>query len=59
METIEDIDVEYENSPTKVSVLRDLPEFAVAGKAVGPFKSGQVMEVAYWVAEKLIEVGVA
>jgi len=59
METIEDIDTEYENSLTKVSVLRDLSEFTVAGKTVGPFKSGQVMEVAYWVAEKLIEVGVA
>lgn len=59
MDTIEDIDFDFEESPIIVVMLMDLPEVEARGRKFGPFKSGQEVELPFWVAEKLLGFGSA
>jgi len=59
MDTIEDIDFDFEETSIIVVMLIDLPEVEVRDRKFGPFKSGQEVELPYWVAEKLIGFGSA
>ena len=56
---MEDIDFDFKNAPVKIVVLRDSPELTVGEKSIGPLKSGQEVEIPYWVAEGLIKSGIA
>jgi len=56
---IEDIDREFENSRVKVVITRDSNEFDVGDRKIGPFKSGDEVELLEWIAEVLVDEGVA
>lgn len=58
-EEVEGADLQFLSSPAKVVLTKDLPELALAGGKVGPLKAGQEAELAYWMAEKLVELGFA
>jgi len=57
--TIEDIDFDFKNAPVKIVVIRDSPELTVGEKSIDPLKSGQEVEIPYWIAEELVRSGIA
>jgi hypothetical protein len=57
--SIVDIDREFENSRVKVIISRDMNEFEVGDGKIGPFKSGDEVELLEWIAEVLVDEGVA
>ena len=59
LSSVEEIDFDFKNAPVKIVVIRDSPELIVGEKDIGPFKSGQEVEIPYWIAEELVRSGVA
>lgn len=59
LSSVEEIDFDFKNTPVKIVVIRDSPELIVGEKDIGPFKSGQEVEIPYWIAEELVRSGVA
>lgn len=57
--TIEDLDFNFENSPTKLVATKSSPEIKVAGETVGPLEEGQEFQVKFWVALELVKAGIA
>jgi len=56
---IKNLDFRFENSPAKITANRNYPEIKLAGLNVGPFEEGNEYEVYYWIAQELVESGVA
>ena len=56
---IEDLDFRFENSCTKIIANKNYPKIQLTGLNVGPFEEGNEYEVYYWIADKLVEVGIA
>lgn len=54
--SVEDIDFEYENSPMRVVVTREIPELQRMMK-LSAAKIGQEIEVPYWTARDLVQLG--
>ena len=57
--SIEDADVDFENSPTKIVFIRNLQELKVADVVIGPSKEGEEYETKNWIASKLVRAGLA
>jgi len=58
LQSIEDVDREFENSKVKVMVVRDSHELEFGNRKIGPFKNGQEVEVSEWIAEILVDQGI-
>jgi hypothetical protein len=55
---MEDIDREFENLKVRVVVARDSHQFDIGNRLMGPFKSGEEIQVSEWIAEVLADEGV-
>jgi len=53
------IDIELENSPSRVIFLKDYPETRIADRILGPYRLGQEVEILLWIAQHLVETGYA
>ncbi len=53
------LDFLFENSLVKIVANQNFSEVKLGGLNVGPFEEGNEYEVHYWIAEKLIESGIA
>ena len=56
--SVGDIDFEFENSPIRVLVVRELPEMPRMPKLTSA-RIGQEVEVPYWAARELVQLGYA
>jgi len=56
--TVEDIDFDFENSPIRVIITRELPELSRIPK-LSSAKVGQEIEVPYWTAKEIVRQGYA
>lgn len=56
--TVDDIDFDFENSPVKVVVTREIPETPRLVK-LSAAKIGQEIAVPYWTAKELVQLGFA
>jgi hypothetical protein len=56
--TVDDIDFDFENSQIRVVVTREIPESSRPGK-LSSAKIGQEIEVPYWTARELVQLGFA
>ncbi len=56
--SVEDIDFDFENSPMRVVVTREIPESPRMTKLASA-KVGQEIEVPYWTARDLVQLGYA
>jgi hypothetical protein len=56
--TVDDIDFDFENSQIRVIVTREIPETSVSAK-LSSAKIGQEIEVPYWTARELVQLGFA
>jgi hypothetical protein len=59
IEALENLELEFLNSPVKIIFLKDLSDIALVNGKVESFKAGQEAEVSYWIAEKLINLNLA
>lgn len=53
------IDIEFENSPSRITFLKDYPETRIADRILGPYRLGQEVEILLWIAQHLVETGYA
>jgi len=58
MMTVDDIDFDFENSPIRVVVTREIPETSRLAK-LSSAKVGQEIDVPYWTAKELVQMGFA
>jgi hypothetical protein len=56
--SVDDIDFDFENSQIRVVVTRELPDTPRMAK-LSSAKVGQELEVAYWMARELVQLGYA
>ncbi len=56
---IENLDFCFENLLVKIVANRNYPEIQLAGLSAGPFAEGNEYEVHYWIAQELVESGIA
>ncbi len=59
MMTVEDIDFDFENSPTRVVLLREVPESTPHLSKLSSSRVGQEIEIPYWTARQLVQLGYA
>jgi hypothetical protein len=53
------IDIEFENSLSRIIFLKDYPETRIADRILGPYRLGQEVEILLWIAQHLVETGYA
>ncbi|MBS7655556.1 DNA replication complex GINS family protein [Candidatus Bathyarchaeota archaeon] len=58
-EALENVELEFLNSPVKIIILKDLIDVALINGKIESFKAGQEVEVSYWIAEKLVNLNLA
>lgn len=58
MSLLRRFDVEFLNTPVRVTALRNSPEIVLVGLIVGPFREGEIYNLYYWIAEKLEKEGI-
>ena len=51
------IDIEFENSPSRINFLKDFPETRIGDRLLGPYRMGQEVELPLWIAQHLVEMG--
>lgn len=51
------IDTEFENSPSRMTLLRDFPETRIVDRVLGPYRIGQEVELPLWIAQHLVQMG--
>jgi len=51
--------IKYENSHVKLVALSNIPKLLVAGEEIGPFAANTEFEVRVWVADELVNAGLA
>jgi hypothetical protein len=56
--TVDDIDFDFENSQVRIVVTREIPETSRSAK-LSTAKVGQEIEVPYWTAKELVQLGFA
>ncbi len=52
-------DIEFENSASRISFLKDYPETRIADRVLGPYRMGQEVELPLWIGQHLVEMGYA
>ncbi len=52
-------DIQFENSPARISFLKDYPETRISDRVLGPYRMGQESEFPLWIAQHLVEMGYA
>ena len=57
--SVEDVDMDFENSLTKIVFLRSLQDFKIANFAIEAVKEGEEYEITYWIASELVKAGLA
>jgi hypothetical protein len=57
--SIRDADLDFENSLVRITANRACPEIKLAGLSAGPFDEGNDYEVCFWVAQELVNLGIA
>jgi hypothetical protein len=57
--TVEDIDFDFENAQTRVIITREIPETTSRLAKLSSAKVGQEVDVPYWTAKELIDLGFA
>jgi len=58
LNTVDDIDFDFENAPIRVVVTREIPEMPRMSK-LSSVRVGQETEVPYWTARELVKLGYA
>jgi hypothetical protein len=53
------LDFCFENSLVRIIADRNYPEIKLAGLSTGPFEEGNEYEVYYWIANEVVEQGIA
>jgi len=56
--SVGDIDFDFENSPIRIVLIRELPEMPRMPKLTS-IRIGQEVEVPYWTAKELVQLGYA
>ena len=56
---VEIADTEFENSPSRITFLREFPETRVGDRVLGPYRMGQEVELSLWTAQHLVQMGYA
>jgi hypothetical protein len=56
---IDDIELDFENTPVKIVASRNIQELRVSGRNIGPIEEGKEVETRYWIASQLIKAGLA
>jgi len=54
---VEMIDTEFENSPSRITLMRDFPETRIVDRILGPYRIGQEVELPLWIAQHLVQMG--
>lgn len=57
--SVEDVNLDFENAPTKIVSLRSLQELKIAGVTLGPLQEGREFETMNWIASELVRLGMA
>lgn len=57
--TVEDIDFDFENSQIRVVLTREIPEATPRLSKLATVRVGQEIEVPYWTAKELVQLGFA
>jgi hypothetical protein len=57
--SVEDIDFDFENSQTRITLTREIPDTSSKLSRVMATKVGQEVEVPYWTARELVQLGYA
>ncbi len=52
-------DIEFENSLSRTSFLKDYPETRIGNRVLGPYRVGQEVELPLWIAQHFVEMGYA
>jgi hypothetical protein len=53
------VDTEFENSPSKINLLREFPETRMGDRVLGPYRQGQEVELPLWITTHLVQMGYA
>jgi hypothetical protein len=56
---VEIVDTELENSPSRITLLREFPETRFGDRTLGPYRMGQEIELSLWTAQHLVQMGYA
>ena len=56
---VEIVDTELENSPSRITLLREFPETRIGDRTLGPYRMGQEVDLSLWIAQHLVEMGYA
>src|SRR3989442_6191699 len=56
---VEIVDTEFENSPSRITFLREFPETRIGDRTLGPYRMGQEVELSLWTAQHLVQMGYA
>src|SRR2546422_11706607 len=56
---VEIVDTELENSPSRITLLREFPETGIGDRTLGPYRMGQEIELSLWIAQHLVQMGYA
>jgi len=53
------VDTEFENSLSRITLLREFPETRIGDRILGPYRMGQEVELSLWTAQHLVQMGYA
>ncbi len=53
------VDSEFENSPSRINLLREFPETRMGDRVFGPYRMGQEVELPLWIASHFVQMGYA
>jgi hypothetical protein len=53
------VDTEFENSPCRISLLKEFPETRIGDRVLGPYRQGQEVELPLWIATHFVQMGYA
>jgi hypothetical protein len=53
------VDTEFENSPSRINLLKEFPETRMGDRVLGPYRQGQEVELPLWIATHFVQMGYA
>ena len=53
------VDTEFENSPSRINLLKEFPETRMGDRVLGPYRQGQEVELPLWIASHFVQMGYA
>jgi hypothetical protein len=53
------VDIELENSPSRITFSNDFPESRIGDRILGPYRIGQDVELPFWIASHIVQMGYA